>query len=67
MINKNNFRALLKHLNFDENADVFKKQFDTNNSYLEVDFRNEKNNSSSSKISPKRISIKNRKTGIKNF
>lgn len=42
MINKENFKNLLKHLNFEEKKDVFSKFYPENsNAYLKVDFKKE--------------------------
>lgn len=41
MINKDNFKALLKYLGFEENNDVFSKSFPKSSSYLSVDFKKE--------------------------
>ncbi len=38
MINENNFKALLKHLSFEENNHVFSKFLTKSSSYLNVDF-----------------------------
>ncbi len=39
MINKDNFKALLKHLEFEENGDVFNKNFEKEGIYLKVNFK----------------------------
>ncbi len=44
MINKNNFKSLLKHLNFEEKGDIFIKNFEKSGVYLEVDFKKKKLN-----------------------
>lgn len=41
MINKDNFKALLKHLDFEENNHIFSKNFEKSSSYLSVDFKKE--------------------------
>ncbi len=41
MINKDNFKALLKHLKFEENGNIFTKNFKENNTFLKVDFQKE--------------------------
>ncbi len=44
MINKNNFKSLLKHLNFEEKGDIFIKNFERSGVYLEADFKKKKLN-----------------------
>ncbi len=41
MINKNNFKALLQYLEFNQNGDIFSKNFEGNNTFLKVDFQKE--------------------------
>ena len=41
MINKDNFKALLRHLKFEEKGDVFNKNFEESGVYLKVDFKKE--------------------------
>lgn len=41
MINKNNFKALLRYLKFSENGNIFTKNFENNNTFLKVDFQKE--------------------------
>ena len=40
MIHKENFKALLKHLNFIQEGEVFTKNFEQVNAFLKVDFKN---------------------------
>ncbi|RLD58398.1 MAG: type I restriction endonuclease subunit M [Bacteroidetes bacterium] len=42
MINKDNFKALLRHLKFKEKGDIFNKDFEESGVYLKVDFKKEK-------------------------
>ena len=41
MINKNNFKDLLKALNFEEESSIFSKYFPNTDAYLKVDFKKE--------------------------
>jgi hypothetical protein len=41
MINKDNFKALLRYLNFEENGVIFNKNFEESGVYLKVDFKKE--------------------------
>ena len=41
MINKDNFKALLRHLKFEEKGDIFNKDFEESGVYLKVDFKKE--------------------------
>jgi hypothetical protein len=41
MIKTNNFKALLKHLQFEENGNVFTKNFEGNGIFLKADFNRE--------------------------
>ncbi len=41
MINKDNFKALLRHLDFEEKGQIFSKDFKGNGIYLKADFKKE--------------------------
>lgn len=42
MINKDNFKALLRHLDFEEKGQIFSKDFEGDGIYLKADFKKEK-------------------------
>ena len=42
MINKDHFKALLRHLDFEEEGQIFSKNFEGDGIYLKVDFKKEK-------------------------